>query len=204
MSAGPRISRVIALDAAWSLSRLWGLGGDCCWCGSLRRECPDVGDLDLVAPLSPGSHDPLYNAIHATLDHGELRFGREDVTVGVAVRGHKPGFLASAYELRLRSPAVTIPLQITRYTPENVGWKVVMATGPAEFCALFLGRWKRAWSIPPGQEASREGHLRNSHGGVVPVPTEGEAFRLAGMGYVEPADRSEHVRRMGLDREQMR
>lgn len=201
MSTGPRISRGVALAAAHHLERIWGLGSDCAWCGSLRRGAVEVGDLDLLVPVAGAGRDGMFAAIDATIERDGVLFGLVGRPIGRAIRGHKPGFLEAAYELHLAEPLPKIQLRISRYTPDNLGWQAVMRTGPAGFCDAFLARWKRTWSFPLGALASVGGHLRDTVGRIVPVPTELEAFRLCGFAYVDPPERDEWARRIGLDME---
>lgn len=194
----PKQARTIADH----LTKIWGLGSDCLWCGSLRRERPDVGDLDLVAALPDGKDDPLFDRIDATLEKDQEQlgmFGQQPAKpIGVALRGHKPHFKAAYYELRTNwkteaGERITVGVNVFRYQPGNKGWTIVRCTGPADFGKMFLDAWKKRHGIAAGEDnpASIEGHLVDKYGVAIPTETEADAFRLCDMKYVEPNRRDQ-------------
>jgi hypothetical protein len=70
VSDGPRIPLKFARGLAARLMQVWGPPAAACEVvGSVRREQPWVGDLELIAPLpEEGQPDALWDAIRATLD----------------------------------------------------------------------------------------------------------------------------------------
>lgn len=186
-------SRASAIASA--LTSRWGLGPDCLWCGSLRRRCPTVGDLDLVAALPTGSDDPLFERIDATMERQGALFGAGE-PLGVALKGHKPHFKAAYYDLRTKwtdqdGRPITVGVNIWRHQPGNKGWTILRCTGPADFGKMFLDRWKMQHGIPKGEQhqASIGGHLVDKYGIAIPTETEEDAFRLANWKFIPPHDR---------------
>lgn len=230
MSEGPRIELSRAVEVAEVLFERWKLSSaerypGCMVAGSVRRMEPEVGDLEIVAPLPRGwdyrklgpEVDELFGAINATVDNPwsdesaplfatTTTATPSPVVLGSALRGLRPGFLACSLLLR-PWPGLEIPCQVYRYTPENFGWMLIERTGPREFGMWFLGQWKRRYGIPvgvEGRQASINNHLVNAAGDVVPVPTEAEAFRLAGMAWIAPHDRDVFMQRLQASREALR
>lgn len=198
MSTGERMPLDIASSAAAYLMSTWGMAPpECQVVGSVRRGRPDVGDLEMIAPMpAEGAADPLFEAVHASLHHVENLFGvvgEGTRMTGRVVKGLKRGFKCcelevTIYRARTGEPR-QIPVQIHRYTAANRGWIELMRTGPRELGILFLERWKKRWAIPHGQEASREGHLVDAGGRVIEVESEARAFEFAGMPFVPPGQR---------------
>lgn len=237
MSEGPRIELSRAVEVSDVLFERWKLPRadvypGCMVVGSVRRMKPEVGDIEMVAPLPRGwdyrklgpEDDELFGAINATVDNpwsdeSAPLFAATPPTppvppvptavprvLGSAVRGLKPGFLACSLLLRPWD-GLDVPCQVYRYTPENLGWMLIERTGPREFGMWFLGQWKRRYGIPvgvEGRQASVNNHLVNAGGVVVPVPTEAEAFRLCGMAWIEPWDRDGFMERLAASREALR
>lgn len=208
MSAGPRIPLARALAAAEMAMRLWGMAAPACAVvGSARRGKAEVGDIELIAPVPEvltreydafeepepvtEANDPLYAIIAASVRHEPDLFNpNPPQPVARAIEGLKPGFLAAKLEVRLAAPpAVTVPVQVYRYTPTNRGWCELMRTGPSEFGQEFLYRWKQRYGITGEGRASIDGHLVDAHRVRVPVPTEADCFRLSGMPFIPPEER---------------
>lgn len=194
MSTGARISLVEAVKAVHALSRLWALDASTCFVvGSVRRGRPDVGDLEFLCPVEPASKDTLHNRIEPTLHNPGGLFASLAGTpppLGHAVSGFKPGFLEASFVMR--PTGADIPVQVFRYTPENLGWSMIHRTGPRDFGVWFLTRWKKAWGIPLGEEdrpASIDGHLVNAGRDVIPVASEARAFEMAATKFIDPHHR---------------
>lgn len=198
MSDGPRMPLARATAAAEYLIGRWQLVGAHV-VGSVRRQRPEVGDLELIVPARPAVDDPECAAIAATMqsDAPVNLFAPPPAAdpIGRALRGLKPGFLACALVVRLKD-GYELPVQLYRYTPDNLGWMMLMRTGPADFGKWFLSRWKQAYRIAPDAQASVNGHLVMAGGEVVPVRTEGEAFSLCRTNPIAPERRDEFISRV--------
>lgn len=199
MSTGARLPLDWARDAAKALMVLWQMPTDTCMVvGSVRRQKPDVGDLEFVAPLPVDkSRDELYRRMNPTLKADGLFAEATRTTYGVVLEGFKPGFKSCSLRMTLTrdGKAFDIPVQINRYAHDqsNRGWTEIRCTGPAEFGQAFLARWKKQHAIPPDKQASIDGFLVNGYGDRVSVPTEAIAFELCGMQWIDPAKREAMV-----------
>ncbi|HLO41663.1 MAG TPA: hypothetical protein VK176_11625 [Phycisphaerales bacterium] len=207
MSEGPRITLDVADRIVARLRERWSLHPD--WVvvvGSVRRRRPEVGDIELIAPaVSPNAQDSLYERIAATIDNPPAPtsiFGEERPVAAdafaTAERGLKPGFLACSLVVRAWGGKCTVPVQIYRYTPQNLGWMMIERTGPANFGRWFLMKWKHAHGIPVGDgrfKASIDNHLVNLDQKPVPVETEEIAFRRANMQWIPPEHRDVFIAR---------
>ena len=188
--------------------------------GSIRRRRPDIGDIEIIAPMPraadpenvQSSEDRLFRELNLCISNpwvdgsGSLFESAPDTSraFGQAVRGLKPGFKACS--LRLAAYGVDVGLDVFRYDALNAGWVKLCRTGPSEFGQWFLGRWKERMGIPVGSashKASVDGYLVDARGQVVPVGTEAECFRLIGSNYVEPERRDQMVEAMNARRERV-
>jgi hypothetical protein len=205
MSTGDRIELGAAEAFAGWLFNRWKLDPAVCFVvGSVRRRRETVGDLEIVLPLRPADQDPEHASIAATMRGTGPALGLfapakpdDKDAIGTALRGLRPGFKACALEIERRQGG-TFPVQLYRAGPEAFGWLMLMRTGPAEFGEWFLGVWKDRWKIPRGSAehpASKDGHLVDSAGSVVPVGTEAECFRLAGLAEIGPTERQAFIER---------
>jgi hypothetical protein len=185
--------------------------------GSIRRRRPDIGDIEIIAPLPraadpekvQSSEDRLFRELNLCVSNpwvdssGSLFAAAPDTSraFGTAVRGLKPGFKACS--LRLAAYGVEVGLDVFRYDALNAGWVKLCRTGPSEFGQWFLGRWKERQGIPvgdPARKASVDGYLVDARGSVVPVASEEEAFRLIGANVVPPERRDAMVEAMASRR----
>ena len=199
MSTGSRIPLARAIKASKLVSERLGLDKlGAVVVGSVRRMRQDVGDLDLLAPASPKKSDPVYDAIMPFCDNvAQPMFAADSPKFIRAVEGFKPGFLACKLLCNLRifehEDSTPVPLNVFRHTPENAGWAMLMRTGPDEFGKWFLYRWKLAYGIPEDHPASRDGHLIDANGVIVPVATEAECFKLARVDEIAPSWRDNYI-----------
>lgn len=213
MSDSPKMPLSVAMAAAAALFRAWTMQAPACEVlGSVRRQKPEVGDLDLLAPLPvDAKKDPLYEAIDATCLRTSDLFPR-DTAFCTEVRGVKPGFRTCQVIAQLGvgegGAMREINVQVFRYTVLNRGWQRIMRTGPEDFGIWFLAKWKERFGIVREKEASIDGHLVDQWGKVVAVPDEAAAFHACGISFVPPnlrSDWSEHLkRRAAASREVLR
>jgi DNA polymerase/3'-5' exonuclease PolX len=211
VSSGPKVPWAWARSAAERLAGYWGvLDSAYEIVGSIRRQRPEVGDIELLAPHpGPGggrvdwARDDLYFAIERRLGLPPGRAGLfRDVLpagkIGWAVKGFVPSFYYCQLQLTFAGDgeraglSMSLPVDIFRYDPGergNKGWIELERTGPREFGVAFLGRWRRHWKLPAEVKASRDGYLRDAQDRAVATPTERECFRLAGLEWIPPERR---------------
>ncbi len=142
--------------------------------GSIRRQKPEVGDIEIVC-------------IPLTVDQQTLFAGPVPVRHPEFVRlvnswPKVKGNGYSKYTQRLLPEG--IKLDLFTATPVNWGHILAIRTGSANFSHKILGaRW-----VSQGFK-SENGYLTR-HGQVVPAPTEREYFHLLGLAWVEPGNRN--------------
>lgn len=188
--------------------------------GSLRRRRESIGDLDFIAPLPrpadggkiEAHHDPLFRAINAIVDNpavderSSLFVARPntDGAIATAIKGLAPGFRSCVLQVVAVNWQMVVKVNVFRYDAANYGWVKLCRTGPQEIGPWFLGRWKKAYGIPTGddrRQASKDGYLIDADCKIVPVASEEEAFRLIGSNYVPPERRDAMVEAMNARRE---
>lgn len=208
MSTGTRVTLEQADRIAAALFARWNVppGDSCQVVGSVRRRKPDVGDLEIIAPLCDPRRDWVYRAISGSMQADGIFAGSEaQKPVGYPIEGLKPGFKACKLQVLMADSrtgeAVSIKVQVFRYEPGergNRGWLELYRTGPTEFGVWFLGRWKKAFDIPFGElgKASANGFLVDRHGKPVFTPTEADCFRILRLPHVTPENREDHVARL--------
>lgn len=207
MSEGPRIQLADAQRIVTRLFERWSLNAQACMVvGSIRRQRLDVGDIELIAPaVSKNAQDPLYERIVATVVNppAPTSIFAQAVTPAAdafahAVEGLKPGFLACRLTITAWG-RLTVPVQIYRYTAENLGWMLIERTGPWNFGKWFLKRWKIQHNIPLGDprfKASIDNHLVDLDQKTVNVDTEELAFKRCGLQFVPPEHRDVFIQRV--------
>lgn len=139
--------------------------------GSIRRRCPEVGDVEIVCIRAPRS---LWRFVQA-------------VECWPAVKGKPSG----RYTQRRLPGGATLDLFMA--TPETWGLILAVRTGSARFSHEVLARgWCEAGYV------SRGGTLRHrggwcglaEDGPPVPVREEADLFRLIGVRWVAPWERT--------------
>ena len=135
--------------------------------GSIRRQRPTIGDIEIVCVPAPYDASPLFRSgIALVVEQWEK------------VRGELP----CRYTQRLHPSGMKLDL----FMPDPAGFGLCMAirTGSAEWSHQVLAAaWVRAGF------KSEEGVLRDRDGRAHPAPTERELFDLIGLRWVEPVDR---------------
>jgi DNA polymerase/3'-5' exonuclease PolX len=135
--------------------------------GSIRRQRPTIGDIEIVCVPKPYDASLLFCSGIATV-----------VNQWEKVRGELP----CKYTQRILPEGVRLDLFMVH--PDGYGLQRAIRTGSADWCHQVLARaWVRAGYHSEG------GLLRRADGSVVPVRTEPELFRLIGLGWVDPRDR---------------
>jgi hypothetical protein len=197
VSTGARVPLENALALAVYVMQRWQMTvGPCAVVGSVRRNKPEVGDLEIIAPMpAAGDSDTLWFTIAGTLGGGGDLFSGTKPALAVPVRGFKRLFLHASLMVTATGKGVTtvLPVEIYRYAHDgsNRGWIELMRTGPADFGKWFLWQWKRRFEIPQDRQASIDGHLVDRDGERVETRSEGACFERLGIEFIEPQAREE-------------
>lgn len=146
--------------------------------GSVRRKKPDCKDIELVAIVKPENKPFLAEKL--------LPCGYEGIKPGVSHNEKWPLKPDGKYWRLLRG-GVRYDLFFAR--PENWGLIFAIRTGPAEFSASLLARWKKM----SGGGYSKDGMLHLPDAGeskaTVDTPDEETVFFLCGISYITPENR---------------
>jgi DNA polymerase/3'-5' exonuclease PolX len=135
--------------------------------GSIRRDRPTIGDIEIVCVPRPYDASPLFCSGLATV-----------VNQWEKVKGELP----CRYTQRILPEGIKLDLFMVDY--DGFGLQRAIRTGSADWCRTVLApAWVRAGYHSEG------GLLRHADGSVVPVRTEPELFRLIGLRWVHPRDR---------------
>ena len=135
--------------------------------GSIRRETPTVGDIEIVCVPKPYNATPLF---------------RDGLAAVVEQWPKGKGELPCRYTQRLLPCGMKLDL----FMVESDGYSLQLAirTGSARWSHEVLARaWVRAGYRSEG------GLLLRRDGKVVPVRTESALFQLIGLPWVHPRDR---------------
>jgi DNA polymerase/3'-5' exonuclease PolX len=168
MSTGTRIPLQQGMEIGMDL--YWKLHPHCeiiSCAGSLRRERPTIGDVEIVCVPRAYEASPLFASGLATV-----------VNEWPKVKGELP----CRYTQRMLPDG--IPLDLFMVHPDGYGLQLAIRTGSAEWSHQVLARaWVRAGYHSKG------GLLRRQDGSVVPCRTEGELFDRIGLKWVDPRER---------------
>lgn len=158
-------TRLALADADAIAAELLGMiDGEAFVVGSVRRRQPQVGDVEILVHRDAGVALPI-GGLFSPETYRTVKGGTQDWRlwqVEHVMRGYR--------------------IDLWRFDNENRGSLTVMRTGPEAFSVRFvIGLRARGLYHAAG-------YVRTLSG-VYPVATEREALRLAGMSWVEPADR---------------
>lgn len=190
MSDGERIPLEQAQQYAGELVGL--IGGYCSSikiAGSIRRQKPTIGDIDLV--VEPWVGDVLDMFGEPSGEKANLTDERIAQLVAerrLTKRLDKNGRPAWGEQLK-RAVYRGLSVDIQSVTdPDTWGMWFLIRTGPADFNRrIVTPRW-RGGLLPPGMEV-RDGFQLWRMGARVPTPTELSVFEAYGLDYVEPGER---------------
>jgi DNA polymerase/3'-5' exonuclease PolX len=210
MSTGTKRRHADALADAQAFSRLFWLAAYERWsfAGSLRRECPEVGDVEhvVMANTGPAETGALFT------EHVNLLWHRLDQLVreGTVLKHLYPNNTVRWGE-KYRGVNFRGHLhEIFLADQDNWGPTLAIRTGPAGFSRrLVIGLQKHGlrnkdgkvwrcqpcgWCDAPGAD---RGACRHCDGTgllcleAISVPDERQYLQLAGVGWVEPKNRKE-------------
>jgi DNA polymerase (family 10) len=135
--------------------------------GSLRRQRPTIGDIEIVCVPRPYDASPLFCSGLATV-----------VNQWEKVKGELP----CRYTQRILPEGIKLDLFMVE--ADGYGLQRAIRTGSADWSRQVLARaWVRAGYHSEGSL------LRRADGSVVPVRTEPDLFHLIGLPWVHPRDR---------------
>lgn len=135
--------------------------------GSIRRQRPTIGDIEVVCLPLPYDASPLFASGIATV-----------VNQWEKVRGELP--------CRYTQRRLPCGMKLDLFMPDPLGYGLQLAirTGSADWCRTVLApAWVRAGFHSAG------GVLRREDCSVAPTPDERSLFELIGLRWTEPRDR---------------
>jgi hypothetical protein len=162
--------------------------------GSIRREKPTVGDIEIVA--IPKVYQTRQLDLFGQEQHAGARRSRLDDVLDQLIAEEKiwrepPSGARPAWGERMKKfwlqveKGTIAQVDLFIATPENWGAIFTIRTGPADFSQALVARIKN--HTPYRQQAGKLIH--EATGDVVPVPEEEDYFRMAGVAYLNPQDR---------------
>lgn len=152
--------------------------------GSVRRERPDVGDVELVVIPKPYD-DELWS--HSPLDHVLAN------PALFAPRPDKNGRITNGpmNKLLVHIPS-GIPVDIFATTPEHFGMAMMVRTGSREWNIRFMARLKQlgfaGHAYPWNGKGKRHGSISTPNG-ELDCPDELDVFRALGWAFMAPPGR---------------
>jgi DNA polymerase (family 10) len=171
-------------EAAWVISKFDHLCENVMVVGSLRRQRPEVNDIDIVVipRCPPGQNwDEIAKALNRAMGMVQVKKGPKLMTF--AHYSDAPGLV-----MRPRDPEYTV--DIYHATPETWGILILVRTGSKEhnvkLCNLALSKGMKL--------SAAEGILKPlesfpSMMKIIASKTEEEIFAALGLPYIEPKDR---------------
>ncbi len=140
--------------------------------GSVRRQRPEVRDLEIVAIPKPGPRpvfgEPAYaTALDAVLarlvQQWQLRWDRETPRNGPKYK-------------RLVHAGTRQKIDLFLATPDNYGYILAIRTGDADFSRALVLKASAGGLMPRGY-FHHEGRLKHLERGIIETPTEESYFR---------------------------
>jgi DNA polymerase/3'-5' exonuclease PolX len=139
------------------------------YAGSLRRQKPTVGDLDILVVTETGDDESIYLKLIT-----ELQANGREVVVEVC-GGRHCSMLVDGFLVELK-----------QNTPANYGAAMLFMTGSGDF-----NKQMRVFAKVTGFKLSQYGLADRENGKVIASETEAAIFDALGVEYIAPADRSE-------------
>lgn len=158
-------------------------------CGSIRRQRPTIGDIDLVC-------EPIVKPVLDMFDQesGETRDLLTERLDWMVERGHiekrldkngRPAWGTSLKRARFRGLNADIQSVVDH---DTWGAWLAIRTGPAEFNKALVTPVSQGGVLPSGFEF-RDGFKLYRFGGQIPTPTEWQLFEALGLQHQRPMDR---------------
>jgi len=164
--------------------------------GSVRRNKPEPNDIELLLPWYDEGDDPVYDRLSVMCGVTDQLFGKAGARpMFKAIRGVVPGFRScrvrceasndDRWPARLKVPDFEVDLfRYDRGPDGNLGWMMLLRTGPEDFSNRVLTRYKQQVG-----QGSRGGYLLDQAGRPVATPNEYAVFEALGIQYIEPEQR---------------
>lgn len=143
--------------------------------GSIRRQRPHVGDIEIVAV--PKLLDAQRDLFGAESSRPSALWGYLDRVVPMQYRKKWGG------KYRQYVETDEFPVDIFTARPETWGLILMIRTGSADFSQYVVTRLRERGT------PSVEGRVVDAEGRAIPTPEEADVFHLAGMAYREPRER---------------
>ncbi len=145
--------------------------------GSVRRQKPDVGDIELVAiPKMVSSGDLLGSPISA--------FARHDFTKLGVVLKHGPRYV----QIALHRARINLDFFIV-LPPASWGVIYTLRTGPADFSTRCVTQRSKGGLLPSYLQV-KDGVVRHiATGEIVPTPEEEDFFKALELRWLPPDKR---------------
>jgi DNA polymerase/3'-5' exonuclease PolX len=160
--------------------------------GSIRRERPEVKDLELVAIAKQGGR-PVWGEPATAAGPLEGLVARLLQTRQLALDPALKRLGAKYKRLLYIRGAIRLPVDLFIVAPENWGNQLVIRTGNAEWSHLLVTP-RRQGGFMPDDMWHKDGYLWRAkdceEGEVVPCPEESDFFREMGLPLAPPADRN--------------
>jgi DNA polymerase/3'-5' exonuclease PolX len=165
--------------------------------GSIRRQAPTVGDIEIVATpaVVERVERDLFGDVALTVHVDQLDARLTTLAEIEPRRNERGGTLAWGPLAKfLTFEGANIDL----FTPsaERYGWILALRTGPAAYAAQLVtplgvrNRYGRP-GLLPARFASRDGWLTHRVSGErIATPNERDVFRIIGLEYLEPWERT--------------
>lgn len=163
--------------------------------GSVRRRCPEVRDLEIVAIPIWGERPAAQLDLFSGADTEPANRLFDEWTPPYPhtwTKGHKPE--GRYWQAQLQTPSGPLQLDLFLTSPERWGIIYVIRTGPRDFSKALMIHAK---SI--GMRVD-EGNLWDHAGCAIPTPEEANVFAELGLEYVEPQHRIDASSLRGLTR----
>jgi len=145
--------------------------------GSIRREKPEVGDIEIVA--IPKMHHDMFG--YPAEDHQLDTLDFEAHGIGKVIAGqHKHK------KIVLPDDGAQLDLFIVT-PPAQWGVQLMIRTGPEEFSHMMVTKRKLGGLLPSHLRVQGGAIWSRNH--IIPTPEEDDVFGLLGIKYIEPRDR---------------
>jgi DNA polymerase/3'-5' exonuclease PolX len=143
--------------------------------GSIRRNKPEIGDIEIVAIPLPYETGLFENGVAAVVNQwtkvkGELEY-----------KG-RPKVKQCKYTQRILPSGMILDLFFA--TPTNWGYIYAIRTGSVEYSKILAQRWTQL-----GYHGD-DGYLWRTGGGVVEVAEEEDLFKLLNIPFCPPGQRN--------------